>query len=123
MPKKSSHNAMNLHPTKPYTTEMTAREIAVVSGLSEGTVFWLVKFRLGARERRLFACDCADRVLWRARLGDREPNAKSWTAIDVTRKFAFGYGSISKLEIANNQALEVARQVCEREGTRPWPRI
>src|SRR3990167_3805913 len=40
------------------------------------------------RTQRLFAADCAVRALTRERERGREPDARSWAAIDVARRFA-----------------------------------
>ena len=42
------------------------------------------------RIARLFSCDCAERALLRERAAGREPDARSFAAIEVARRFAKG---------------------------------
>jgi hypothetical protein len=49
------------------------------------------------RELRLFACDCAERALTRERDAGREPNARSWAAIEVVRRYADGQATVAEL--------------------------
>jgi hypothetical protein len=56
------------------------------------------------RELRLFACDCAERALKREGRARREPDARSWAAIDIARRFATGNATAEELEAASSAA-------------------
>ena len=49
---------------------------------------------------REYACDCADRALIRERNAGREPDARSWRAIEVARAYARGEASEEELSAA-----------------------
>ena len=51
-------------------------------------------------ELRLFACDCAERALLREREHGREPDERSWKAIEVSRLFARGEATVEELAAA-----------------------
>ncbi len=53
---------------------------------------------------RLFACDCAERALTREREAGREPDARSWRAIEVARGFAVGSATRDDLIAASAAA-------------------
>jgi hypothetical protein len=57
-------------------------------------------------ELRLFACDCASRVLQLYERGNR--NAAPRTATDTARRLARGECSLSELEVAPSSAREAA---------------
>ena len=52
------------------------------------------------RTLRLFACECATRALNRERAAGKEPDARSWNAIDVARQHADGQASDQGLAAA-----------------------
>ena len=52
------------------------------------------------RIARLFACDCAARALWRERRAGREPDKRSWKAINVARRYAKGKATKQELTAA-----------------------
>lgn len=56
------------------------------------------------RTLRLFACECATRALNRERAAGREPDARSWIAIDVARRHADGQASDDELAAARDAA-------------------
>ena len=67
---------------------------------------WLLD-RLDAwddRTRRLFACDCAHRALTRERDAGREPDPRSWKAVEVAQAFAEGRASTEELRTAAKAA-------------------
>jgi hypothetical protein len=100
-----------------YTLEggtLTAREIFELGGPGEGTLDSLVRLALSARQRRLFACDCAERALLRARLLGLEPDPRSLAAVEVARRYAEGEGSIPELKASAEAARQAAQDACER---------
>ena len=64
-----------------------------------------------SRELRLFAADCAERALLRERERGREPDARSWAAIEATRQFVAGTITNEQLRdayTASSDAADVA---------------
>jgi hypothetical protein len=59
--------------------------------------------------RRLFACDCAERALLRERDAGREPDPRSWRAIEISRAYARGEATLEELAAAQAAAWAVAR--------------
>ena len=57
---------------------------------------------------RLFACDCAERVLTSEREAGREPGPRSWTAVEVARKYAIGQATTEDLAAARAAAAAYA---------------
>ena len=53
---------------------------------------------------RVCACDFAERALNRERASGREPDPRSWHAVEVARRFADGAGSVDELVTARNLA-------------------
>ena len=72
---------------------------------------WTVlrKDMLPDRTLRLFACECATRALNRERAAGREPDARSWNAVDVARRHAEGQASDQELTAARDAAWDAAR--------------
>lgn len=68
----------------------------------------LVAYRSVERELRLFACDCAERALNREREHGREPDRRSWAAVDVARQYARGGATLAELESAARSAESAA---------------
>ena len=60
------------------------------------------------RLARLYACDCAQRALERERTQGREPDPRSWKAIEVSRKFACGEATKAELDAARDAAWAAA---------------
>lgn len=56
----------------------------------------------------MWACDCAERALLRERSKGREPNERSWKAIEVTRCFLLGRASREELRAAARDAYAAA---------------
>jgi hypothetical protein len=54
---------------------------------------------------RIFAGDCAERALTRERDAGREPDERSWAAVDVTRQHARGQATKDDLDAASAAAL------------------
>ena len=61
-----------------------------------------------SRELRLFAADCAERVLLRERKAGREPDKRSWAAVEAARAFARGEIDMDALRNAANAAYRAA---------------
>ena len=60
------------------------------------------------REWRLYACDCAERALLREREAGREPDPASWSAVEVSRRFAVGEAAEEELAVAySDERLEI----------------
>ena len=57
-----------------------------------------------SNELREFACDCAEHALEREREAGREPDARSWKAIEVARAFIRGEAALGDLNVAANAA-------------------
>jgi hypothetical protein len=64
--------------------------------------------KLTPRLLREFACDCAERALLRAREAGREPDPRSWAAIEVARRFARGEATIAEARYAAYAAYAAA---------------
>lgn len=58
---------------------------------------------------RLFACDCAERALTREHDAGREPDPRSWAAVEVARKYAVGQATTEDLAAAHAAAYYAAR--------------
>ena len=85
------------------------REIAALNIPAEDRLWVLSYVVLDDRRRRLLACDCAERALSRERAAGREPDERSWTAIDVARRYARGEATHAELDAAGDDALDAAR--------------
>lgn len=68
--------------------------------------------RWDKRTARLFAADCAEAALLGERATGREPNDRSWEAIEVARRFADGNASASE-RAAARAARDAARAATE----------
>lgn len=66
---------------------------------------------------RMFAADCAERALSRERKAGREPDSRSWKAVEVARRFATGDATAAKLASAMCAARKAAGEVLW-EGTK-----
>jgi hypothetical protein len=97
----SVDDIMNLRPCVDYTKEvvgklfagrerLTASEIAAVNIPAKDRVWVLIKLLDDDRARRLFACDCAERVLARV----PSPDGRGISAVATAREFANGRASV-----------------------------
>ena len=88
------------HPHTPL--EVLTRDDGEWATVSARDRLWTVlrKDVLPDRMLRLFACECATRALNRERAAGREPDARSWNAIDVARQHADGQASDQGLAAA-----------------------
>jgi hypothetical protein len=71
------------------------------------------------RELRLLACDFAERALKREQKAGREPNARSWAAIKVSRRFADGKATAEELAAAEAAAWAAGAAALPRGGDVP----
>ena len=76
------------------------------SAAKERTVLWMVD---ATRLLRDFACDVAEVALERERECGREPDPRSWAAIEVQRRFLCGDASESERDTAGAAAKAAAR--------------
>lgn len=60
------------------------------------------------RTLRIFAADCAERALLRERSAGREPDARSWRAVEVARMYVSGTATRAELRAAA-RAAHIAR--------------
>ena len=110
LPLRASEHAMDaLHyaPSPPGLIACRVRLSGVVSydkdkaSASHLTVLWRVP---ADALLRVCACDFAERALNRERASGREPDPRSWHAVEVARRFADGAGSVDELVTARNLA-------------------
>ena len=62
---------------------------------------------------RLFAADCAEAALLGGRACGREPDPRSWAAVDVARRFARGEATRAELTAASDAARDAARDAID----------
>ena len=79
---------------------LTAREISDLEIPIVDRIWGLIRVCMDARTQRLFGCDCAERALMRESEAGREPDARSWNAISVSRRFAYGSATSEELDAA-----------------------
>ena len=60
------------------------------------------------RELRLFAVECAERALHRERDAGREPDPRSWAALDVARRYGNGKATVADMAAAWAAARDAA---------------
>jgi hypothetical protein len=72
--------------------------------------FWALNRACGAtpREQREQACRCARRALERERAAGREPDARSWSAVEVAERYARGEATGDELRVAASAAYAAA---------------
>ena len=83
---------------------LTSGEIAGLEIPIEDRIWVLIRVCMDARTQRIFACDCAERALMRESEAGREPDAWSWNAIAVSRRFAYGSATSEELDAAYSAA-------------------
>jgi len=81
---------------------MTPLEILALRDIAPSDRLWIVLREeiIPARELRLIACWCAERALKRERAAGREPDARSWAAVEVSRRHANGLATVEELDAA-----------------------
>ncbi len=87
---------------------LTPREISELCIPVEDRLWALIYVVLNDRQRRLFACDCAERALQRERDNDREPDPRGWAAIEAARKHAVGAATAAEMSAAGSAARSAA---------------
>ena len=88
----------------------TIREILTARNVPPADLIWLACHGgvLDDKTLRLFAAYCAGRALRRERKAGREPDARSWKAVCVARRFAMGKATTGELRAAREAAREAA---------------
>jgi hypothetical protein len=94
---------------------LTRLEFSRLRSVSVEDRLWVLlrKDFVSEKNLRLFACDCAERVLRRERRAGREPDKRSWRAIAVAREFARGRATKNELAAAWAAAWAAARAAAE----------
>jgi hypothetical protein len=87
---------------------LTPREVAGLDIPAEDRLWALIFVVLDDRSRRELACDCVERALERERAAGREPDARSWAAVEVARRYARGEVTADELAAAWNAAWNAA---------------
>ena len=77
--------------------EIEVSEIAALT-IPERHKMWLLIKILGTtknskKHKLMLACDCAERALQREKEAGRKTDARSWTAVEVTREYAMGWAA------------------------------
>jgi hypothetical protein len=68
---------------------------------------WALLVYMTPQEQRLFACDCAERALLLERKDGREPDKRSWRAIEVSRQYALGNATAEELNAARGATFDI----------------
>ncbi len=87
-----------------------ARAILGLAEVSADDRLWaaLQPELLPDRTLRVFACRCARRALERERASGREPDPRSWAAVDVAEQHARGEATSQELDAASDAASDAA---------------
>ena len=88
---------------------LTSGEIAGLEIQIEDRLWAVIMVCMDARTQRLFGCDCAERALMSERSRGIEPDARSWNAIAVARRFANSEATADELSAACAAACAAAR--------------
>ena len=99
---------------------LTPRQIA---GLDVPVLdrLWVLSYVvLDDRRRRLLACDCAERALSRERAAGREPDERSWTAVQMARRYARGEATHAELDAAMAATKVAARDAALDADDAAW---
>ena len=91
-------------------SSMTPIEFTELEDVPAKDRLWLVLREevIPARELRLIACWSAERALRRERAAGREPDARSWAAVRVARRYALGRATVAELAAAAAAAATAA---------------
>lgn len=86
---------------------MTASQILDLEIPAEDRI-WAVLHEelLTDTQLRMFACDCAERVLRHERRNGNEPDGRSWAAVRVSRRYARGLATDDELADAQAYAMD-----------------
>jgi len=71
------------------------------AGVPDRDIFWALNYacpQVTDRMRRLVACACARRALEAERAAGREPDVRSWRAVEVAERFVRGEATDDELE-------------------------
>ena len=102
---------------RPHTPlEVLTRKDGPWAGVPDKDRLWTVLQEgvLPAKVLRLFACVCAERALLRERGAGREPDARSWRAVEVARRHALGTATDAELAEASAAYASAAACACAR---------
>lgn len=88
----------------------TAQEISELEIPDGQRIELLTRVCMDEQQLRMFVCRVAERFLLAERACRREPDAASWAAIEVSRRFANGKATKEELNAARN----AVHSVCER---------
>jgi hypothetical protein len=83
---------------------LTAEQCAQLDIPAEDRLWAITTVWMDDRQRRLLACDCAERALVRERAAGREPDERSWAAVRVARAYARGEATDEELAAARTVA-------------------
>ncbi len=72
------------------------------------------------RARRLLACEFAERALFREREAGREPDSRSWAAVDVARRMAHGLATEAEQILALYAAWAAKRHLQGAKFAAAW---
>jgi hypothetical protein len=89
----------------PVTAESV--ELARAAGVPDRDIFWALTYgcpEVTDTHWRLIACACARRALEAERAAGREPDQRSWRAVEVAERFARGEATDQELAAARNEA-------------------
>lgn len=99
-------------------TALDVLTLCIAGQVTPNDCFWLVLREewVPSRLLRLFACDCAERALTREREAGREPDPRSWQAVEVARQHADGQTTDAELAAAR----AAARAAAGAAGAAAW---
>jgi hypothetical protein len=88
------------------------------AGVPNDDIHWALCRAAGdhPREHREHACWCARRALESERVAGREPDSRSWAAVDVADQFARGEVSLKELAAAMDAAMGAAMDAMDAAG-------
>jgi hypothetical protein len=92
------------------------------SGVPDQDIFWALNHgcpEVTDTHRRLVACACARRTLEAERAAGREPDPRSWRAVEVAERYARGEATADELAAAAAAALASACAVA-RAAAAAW---
>lgn len=103
MPEATIHGLMHGH------EQLSMLDIAKAEHVKASDRFWVLLKMLTAGEQQEFACRIADTCLWSERKAGREPDLRSWGAIDAKRSWLRGEIPDATLCASGCAALAAAR--------------
>ena len=96
---------------------LTPRQLAALDIPAEDRLWALIMCAMDDRQRRLLACDCAERALGRV----ENPDPRSLQAVAVSRRYAYGDATDDELAAALDAAWDAARDAAgDAAGDAAW---